>query len=533
MTSLDAVAAKSPARSFTISTYHPPEHGWRGQLLIKLAIIAGVALVGASIGGLPLNLIIVPLLPVVLLTLAIVWVLPENRNPPTRLMGVMFFLYTVSIILWPYYLAIQVPGLPLIEIRRIFLALSIVLFLICYSSSRAFREELKAAALTCKTEMKLFWAFMGFMLAAVPFSVDIGTALPNFVKYQIGWTAPFLISIYIMIRAGNLRLFANVIRISAVVLAVIGFFEYRNQGILWANHIPSFLKVSDPAMINLLEPVFRSGEYRVTGPFSVSLSYAEFMAMAMPFFIHYIMEGKNFWLRALAVIAHLAIFGAILLTRARVGLVGTFAAHGIYFAAWTYRKWRQERNNMLASVLLFVTPVALALAVATIYAVPALRIATFGGGAQSASTNSRWEQVESAIPHIAQRPIIGYGPGKSASVLGYRNPIGELSIDSYVLAGALDYGALGFAVMVAMYAMFVVRGFRVGQAGQGELTNAIPAATGIAVWMFIKIALAQEDNVSILYIYMGIIVAVAYRLKLELDGAQKDKQAAPPAATSH
>lgn len=491
------------------------------HLGIKLGIVILAAVIGLAIGGLPLNLIVVPLLPLVLLTLAIIWLLPENRNPPTRFMGFCYFAYFIAVVAWPYYLAIQVPGLPLIEIRRAFVALAILGFLICYSTSHAFRSQLYDICMASSGAMKFLWGFLVFMALALVFSVDLAGSLPTFVKYQLGWTAVFFITAYVMVKPGNIARFANVIRGLAVFLAVLGLFEYRNQRLLWADHIPWFLKVSDPAMINLLNPVFRSGEYRVTGPFSTSLSYAEFMTMAMPFFIHYIVEGKNFWLRAIALVCHVLIFYAILLTQARVGIVGTFAAHGVYFAAWTFRKWKQERNNMVASLMLFVTPVVLAAAMTAVLTVPRLRIMTFGGGEQAASTNGRLEQMEAAIPLIIKRPLIGYGPNEGAGVLGYRNPAGELSIDSYILAGALNYGLVGFIIMAIMYGMFVLKGFRAGQAGHGELSYGIAAATGIAVWMIAKIVLAQEDNVSVIWMMMGVVAAVAYRVQREF--AERDE----------
>lgn len=480
-----------------------------------VAIVAMAAFFGLTIGYLPLNMIILPLLPIVLLTFLIIWIMPENRNPPTKFMAVMFFSYAVAVVAWPYYLAIQVPGLPLIEIRRAFAALSIFGFLICFSTSMNFRNDLRNICAASPFEMKLFWIFLVFQTLAVPASVDIMSSIPNYLKYQTGWTAIFFIVAYTMTKPGNMARFSKTMIFLAVFLALLGFAENRNQGLLWANHIPSFLKVSDPAMKNLLEPVFREDAYRVTGPFSTSLSYAEFMSMALPFFIHYIVEGKNLWLRGLTVICEVAVLYAIYLTHARVGIVGILAAHGAYFVAWTLRKWSQDRNNIMASLILFGMPVAMVLSVATVLTVPALRIATLGGGAQSASTNGRLEQMEAAIPLILKRPIIGYGPGEGAGVLDYRNPAGELSIDSYILAGALNYGLVGFLVMAAMYGFFVLKGIRAGQEGSGEISIAVPAATGIAVWMVAKIVLAQEDNMSVVYMLMGVVLAAVYRVQQE------------------
>src|SRR3546814_10354219 len=105
-------------KAFTLSSYHAPEPGILVRLGMNLAIILVAAAIGLAIGGLPLNRIVLPLLPLVGLTLIIVWILPENSRPPTRFMGATFFAYFVAVVVWPYYLAVQLPGLPLIEIRR-------------------------------------------------------------------------------------------------------------------------------------------------------------------------------------------------------------------------------------------------------------------------------------------------------------------------------------------------------------------------------------------------------------------------------
>ncbi|MCJ2180038.1 O-antigen ligase family protein [Novosphingobium album (ex Hu et al. 2023)] len=506
-------SAGKKRRPFTLSGYHAPEPGALVRLAMHFAVVMVAAGIGLAVGGLPSNLIVVPLLPLVALTLVIIWVLPENSRPPTRFMGVTFFAYFVAVVVWPYYLAIQLPGLPLIEIRRLFIALSILGFLVSYSISQRFRQDLLDISRTSSREVKLIWIFVVFQALAVVFSVDVKGSIPTFVKNQLGWTAVFFIVAYVMSKPGNMDRFANIIRCLAVFLAVLGYFELRNQGLLWANHIPWFLKVSDPAMQNLLSPMFRAGEYRVAGPFSTSLSYAEFMAMTMPFFLHAMFEGKKLYWRAIAVLCNILVFYGILLTQARVGIVGALTAHGVYFAAWTIRKWQQERTNIIASVLLFVMPLALVLSAAAVLTVPRLRIMTLGGGEHAASTAGRVEQMKAAIPLIIKRPVVGYGPGEGAGVLGYRNPAGELSIDSYILAAALNYGLLGFIVMAAMYGMFAFKGVRVGQASKGETSLAIPAATGIAVWLVAKIVLAQEDNVSVVYMFMGVVAGAAYRVQ--------------------
>ncbi|WP_292960645.1 O-antigen ligase family protein [Novosphingobium sp. UBA1939] len=519
-----SIAARLPSSdrdglpAFTLGNYHPPERGLLFKVVTGLGIFLIAALIGAAIGGLPINLIAIPLLPVVVLSLIIIWVMPENNHPPVRFMTATFFAYLVAVVLWPYYLAVQIPGLPLIEIRRLLIVFSVLAFLLCFSTSSKFRKQLTAIALESRVEVKFLWAFVAFQALSIPLSPYLAQSMQTFVKNQLGWTATFFIAAYVMVRKGNIDLFSNIVRILAIVLAIMGYFEFRNQRILWADHIPSFLKVSDPTMAMLLDPRFRSDEYRIVGPFSTSLSFAEFMAMAMPFFLHYIFYGRKMWLRAVCIVANALVFYAILLTQARVGIVGVLVAHGFYVAIWTIDKWRQDRSNIIAATLLYAMPILAALSMATVLSVPRLRVMTIGGGTHAASTEGRLEQMRAAIPLMIKRPVIGYGPGQGGRVLGYTNPAGEASIDSYVLMAALSYGVVGFIVMAIMHGLFAAKAIAVGQKRFGETSAALPAATGIVVWMVDKIVLAQEDSVSFVYMLMALVAAAAYRLQIEGDG---------------
>ena len=54
-----------------------------------------------------------------LLALLIIWVLPDVGRGPVGLLSKLFFTYLVVLILWPNYLALQLPGLPWISFRRL------------------------------------------------------------------------------------------------------------------------------------------------------------------------------------------------------------------------------------------------------------------------------------------------------------------------------------------------------------------------------------------------------------------------------
>jgi hypothetical protein len=396
--------------------------------------------------------------PILFLAALIVWMLPETGNPPARMMTRMFFAYFIALILWPYYLAIQIPGAPLIEIRRAFLFLSVFFFLVSLSVSHRFIQEMKAIISPYPLFMKFFYGFiLAQLLSMIGTREPTGSAL-SMIKNQMAWTCVFFISAYILSKPGQILRFSNLIRIVATILAILALFEYRNQGILWAKHIPSFLTVSDPAMIRLLSPVFREGDYRVTGTFSVSLCFAEFMSLTLPFFLQYLVVGRNRLYKLIVVVCDVLVINAIILTQARVGIVGIMVTHGIYGFIWSIRFWRTRKDSLFGPMIALSYPAALTVFAMAMLFIGRLREMWMGGQSTYGSTEGRLAQAAKFPSVFIHRPLFGYGPAQGGRALDFRNQAGEMSIDSSLLSIPLNYGAFGFICYVGIFAyMLVIR----------------------------------------------------------------------------
>lgn len=466
--------------------------------------------------------------PLFVMAAMIVWLLPETGKPPTTLMTKMFFAYFIALILWPYYLAIQIPGAPLIEIRRAFLFLSVLFFLVSISVSHRFIGEMKEILSSSPLFLKFFLGFILAQALSIIGTRDPTTAVLTFVKNQLAWTGVFFIAAYILSKPGQILRFSNLIRIVAGILAIMALFEYRNQGLLWAKHIPGFLTVSDPAMERLLTPVFREGDYRVTGTFSVSLCFAEFMSLTLPFFLQYLVVGKSRFYKFVVVIFDILVINAILLTQARVGLVGIMVTHGIYGFIWSIRFWRTHKDSLFGPMLALSYPVALTVFGLAMIFIGRLRQTWMGGESTYGSTNGRLEQAAKFPSVFIHRPLFGYGPAAGGQALDYRNQAGEMSIDSSLLSIPLNYGALGFVCYVAMFVYLLIAGMRLAfDAKEEEPSYAMPFAVTITAWLTARIVLAQEDNASFMFMIMGALVALAYQRKVKDD--QITRMVAKPA----
>ena len=126
------------------------------------------------------------------------------------------------------------------------------------------------------------------------------------------------------------------------------------------------------------------------------------------------------------------------------------------------------------------------------------------------------EQIAGGIPKVFERPL-GHGTGTAAQVLGWTQPNGLVTIDNYLLAVALDTGILGLAAFLAFFgaSAFLGTKYALGTTHKNtEFQLLKPASICIAVFLIIKPVFAQDDNHPLLYMVVGMIAALVYRVKL-------------------
>src|SRR3546814_3454577 len=74
----------------------------------------------------------------------------------------------------------------------------------------------------------------------------------------------------------------------------------------------------------------------------------------------------------------------------------------------------------------------------------------WGGGAASYSTQARIEQYQKGLGLVMENPL-GYGIGRGSVTLGFTNPEGVETIDTYYLLILLEYGVLGFLIFYGLF----------------------------------------------------------------------------------
>lgn len=108
----------------------------------------------------------------------------------------------------------------------------------------------------------------------------------------------------------------------------------------------------------------------------------------------------------------------------------------------------------------------------------------------------------------------GYGIGQGAEALGVTNPAGVLTIDTYYVMIALEYGALG----AIAYFTFIVGGIVYGAKNIQNITRLdleteyiIPITISLINFFVIKSIFSNQDNHPVVFMMLGMLAALIHR----------------------
>lgn len=463
---------------------------------------------------LPAQIFIFFLIPIALLALLVIWALPDTVAEPTPWIVTLLMTYLVGSIIWPNYLAFQIPGLPWLSLRRLVGIPLLVIFLISYSTSPVLRTSLHQALRSSKPVAVAIIALTVLQVLTMFASSNVPSTVSRTIKSWIEFTAIFFVAVWVMSNPANVKRLVNLLLFSAIVLCVIAGLEWANKGVIWANYIPSFLKIEDADLLErLLSASVRDGQYRVIGPYAVSLSLAECLAIVSPFAVHKIMtnvrlERVLFWIAV-----DLMLFAAIEVTQSRLGTLGWIIAHASYGCIWAFRRWGRMKSDIIAPAISLVFPVGAFVLFVGMFTIPAIRNRTIGGGSTSLSDQSRLDQFSMMWPKLFRNPF-GHGTGQSGEVLGYVDPGGRLTVDSYIITTLLDYGVIGLILLSVFLIYPIVKLIGIAWKGHdNEFDVALPLACALTVVVEVRLVLSQTENLGLIFLLVGTAVAVIHRYR--------------------
>jgi len=469
--------------------------------------------------------LIVPLaVPIAVLGLLAIWALPENNTAvPTRAMELSFSALMIGLILWPNYLALALPGLPWITMVRLTAFPMAFFLLVSLSASTHFREQVLDTAKAAPLVFRLMLIFAVDVMITIPFSHHLTDTINKVIIQQLNWTCVFLVSLYIFRTPGRVERYLFLLLAITVPIILLAILESEEQRVLWAGHVPSFLRVEDPSAQRALAGAVRgaTGQYRTKVTFSTALGLSEFAALMTPFALHWAVGRFNIVLRILALVMVPTLYFVVRMTDSRLGVAGYLVSLLVYLLFWSLVRWRRRIGDLMTAAIVYAYPTMFLAVVASTMFVHKIHVIVFGGGAQQASNAARGNQFKMAFPVLLRNPI-GHGAGQSGDVMGYG--AGDfVAIDSYYISIALDYGVLGLALYVGVFAMTIGAAvavmLRARPTGDREIGLLMPLATCLCAFLVIRGVFGQPDIHPMIFMLVGMVIALVSRAKAAEAGA--------------
>ena len=486
--------------------------GWvRRHRKLALTLLFGVTFIYAALFLLIGRFLMVQFLaPFALLVLLIVWALPDREAVPDQWLVRLFFLFIGAMMLWPDYLALTLPGMPWITAARLIGGPMVLLMLICLSQSSRFRGEMKSLLYINPLISKFLLVYVVMSVLSVGISDKPFESINLLVVGMVNWVALFLVALFAFSRPGNVERFIWLLWFAVLFWCVLGGVEWYYSKVLWANHIPSFLKVEGELIERVLAGSARSatGVYRVQGKYTTPLSLAEFMALATPFILHITLSARLLILRAAAAITLVLMFLIIAATDSRLGVVGFLLSFLFYLLAWGTRRWQQDRASLLAPAVTLAYPAVFVGFIVSTFFVGRLRNMVWGSGGEASSDDARFTQLDMGMKDILNQPW-GYGFGRAAETLGFMGNNEFLTIDNYYLNVALDLGIIGFIAYFGMFVVAIVLGSQRVLDVQDERRQwLVPATIALTNFITIKSVLSQQEGHSLAFAILAMAVAL-------------------------
>jgi hypothetical protein len=249
----------------------------------------------------------------------------------------------------------------------------------------------------------------------------------------------------------------------------------------------------------------RMGFYRVQSTFGYPIVFSEFLTLIVPLSAGaFLFFQTSRLVRGMAVLLIACAPIMIYLSGSRSGIVGVTIAFTLVPLYFAVRKIA-ERQLRLHHVVVF-TLVGVVGVIGLWFMLSYIVDIVVGQRADIASTHARVTMLQRGMKLVFEQPIVGYGPGLAAFVLGFRSGTGNFIIDNYFLSLALDAGIPATLLFIAFSGYFFWLGFRLslrGMTSNARLSGML--AIALLAFMPFKLIISVPDNFPFYYFLLGAI----------------------------
>ncbi len=322
--------------------------------------LAGTAVLGLALGAsLPFLLEQSLEIYAVVLTLTIVagiLAMPRRLHLDDTLCWRLFLVAVSLYSIYPAYISLQISGLPWISPTRMVLAALLLVWLHAVRTSPDMWERLVGHVRANRVFFVLFRRLHRKPDPCIANITEPGQALQKFLLFQLYWTFPFMIVLSLVRNESRLRLLGVLFIVFALIQCLVGFLEARQERLLWLDYLPPGFGADSEVLSRIIQGTFRAEGYRVQGSFTVSLVYAEFLVIILPFALFAFLDGRSLVMRGFGLLTAILILPAQFLSGSRLGMVGTITVFLALIVFHVFRIWRADRRSMVGPFLLLLLP---------------------------------------------------------------------------------------------------------------------------------------------------------------------------------
>ncbi len=411
---------------------------------------------------------------------------------------------------WPVYLHIKLGPLPIITPTRLMFYALIAIWLYEMACVRRRRLQFYAAVKRLWFLFALIAGLFFLKLLSIPLAEGSAIAAKETFRQSIIWLLPFFaVMTYVRTRKQADRII-TILLWAASLVALIALGEFLTRHLIAEIFAPL---MSDVEWLRIvLEEKSRDGTFRTQSVHTHPLSLGEQLAMIIPLAMYKIYRPGHYKMR----LAYITLLGILLLAAltansrgALIGGVLAFSATGALMT-WFWLKRPQSLPyrplvGMMAAGIILLSPFILA---------AGYKLTVGEEGSKAArSSQSRIEQIEYAWPKVLERPVLGYGTGRSARILGY---YGEtLTIDNYYINLWLELGFPGPIIFLGAILWLGILGFRWGVKHPNDpYAGLYLALVGVAVTFAVtRSILSITTNIELIMIIFATIIGSAGAIK--------------------
>ena len=213
-----------------------------------IALVSLAALYGVLLSVLPMQFLLLPLVPILLGVALILWLLPDIGGVQEPWMRASMQWFVLLNVLWPTYVAINAPGLPWISGTRVALFALMVAALVNFATSSDFRGRIADAMAAIPLVQRAFWVFWGATAFSLLISVEPFVSLSKFANNQIYWTAMLALSAWLATTPGFASAIGRTLGWTIMIVGALAVNEYRAGGVVWLPYLPSWLTADEGFM---------------------------------------------------------------------------------------------------------------------------------------------------------------------------------------------------------------------------------------------------------------------------------------------